>query len=101
LKQRQLETDPAQTPPGPRTQCRSVESPIDRISRVGAPALSDAELLSLLLGNGCGVAAAEQLLTRAGSLKSLLNEDPLHSSTTLGLSPKSASCTTDTERRRK
>jgi DNA repair protein RadC len=90
LKQCQLETHPVKIVASQRTKHGSIESPIDRISRLGAPALTDAELLSLLFGNGDGVAVAEKLLTSAGCLKSLLRDDALHLSATPGMTPKRA-----------
>jgi DNA repair protein RadC len=52
--------------------------------------LSDAELLSLLLGSGPRVTEAERVLTSAGGLKSLLKEDVLHLSRIPGMSAKRA-----------
>ncbi len=88
MKQRQHETSPVQITSNQRTH-RALDSPIDRISRLGVQALTDAELLSLLLGSRDKAAAAERLLANAGGLKSLLKEDALHLSAT-GLSPKRA-----------
>ncbi len=90
MKQCQLESRPVKITASPRTQGGSVESPIDRISRLGVPALTDAELLSLFLGNGDGVGAAEKLLASAGGLKSFLKDDAFHISATSGISPKRA-----------
>src|SRR5229473_8403943 len=89
LKQRQLETSPVTFTPGQRTN-GSIESPVDRISRLGAPALTDAELLSLLFRNRDSTAVAEKLLMSAGCLKSLLRDDALHLSATPGMTPKRA-----------
>ncbi len=89
MKQCQLETRPVKIAASQRSQRRSIDSPIDRISRLGARALTDAELLSLLFSNGDGVAVAEKLLTGAGCLKSLLMDDTLALSAP-GMTPRRA-----------
>jgi len=67
-----------------------MESPTERISRLGASALTDAELVSLLLGRRDNVAVAEKLMAAAGGLKSLLKDDAPHLSSTPGMSQKRA-----------
>ena len=51
------------------------ERPRERLLELGAPALSDAELMAVVLGSGTGGASAldiaRELLTRFGSLRRL------------------------------
>jgi DNA repair protein RadC len=50
----------------------------ERLFKLGAPALTDLELLSVLLGAGPRVSGlAEELLSHSGGLKALLLKDPL------------------------
>ena len=55
------------------------ERPRERLLELGAPALSDAELMAVVLGSGTGGASAldiaRELLTRFGSLRRLLTAD--------------------------
>ena len=55
------------------------ERPRERLLELGAPALSDAELMAVVLGSGTAGASAldiaRELLTRFGSLRRLLTAD--------------------------
>jgi len=81
---------PAAYRPQPIRQWAAHERPRERLFSHGAAALSDAELLAVLLGNGSigcdAVATGRALLTRAGSLGRLL-ADPDHVSPVSGVGP--------------
>ncbi|WP_257454230.1 RadC family protein [Archangium lipolyticum] len=61
------------------------ESPRERLFRLGAAALTDPELLSVLLGSGSRTRAlAEALLATSGGLKALVQRDPRELCTRMG-----------------
>ena len=66
------------------------ERPREKLLTQGSAALSDAELLAVLLGSGVrgkdAIALARELLGKAGSLNTLLGQ-PDHSVRTVGLGP--------------
>lgn len=62
----------------------------DRTLQLGASALTDAEILTLILGEK-STALAEKLLAASGSLKDLLVKEPLDLTGRLGLDPTRAS----------
>jgi len=56
----------------------SLDEVRERLFRLGSAALTDLELLSVLLGSGARVSGlAEELLSHSGGLKALLLKDPL------------------------
>jgi len=56
----------------------SLDEVRERLFRLGSSALTDLELLSVLLGSGARVSGlAEELLSHSGGLKALLLKDPL------------------------
>ena len=69
----------------------SVERPREKLLERGAHALSDAELLALLLGSGTrgqsAVELARTLIAQFGSLRNLLNADPPRCLTQTGIGP--------------
>jgi len=69
----------------------SVERPREKLLERGAHALSDAELLALLLGTGTrgqsAVELARTLIAQFGSLRNLLNADPPRCLTQTGIGP--------------
>lgn len=73
---------------------RAVDEARDRLLRLGASALTDAELLELLLGACPRVAEAgtlaQELLSVAGGLKALLQSDPQDLCARPGLGPSRA-----------
>jgi DNA repair protein RadC len=82
--------------PGARTPERAREGPRERLQRVGVRALSDAELISLVLRTGGGGGGAEVvaqgLLSRLGGLAAVVSEDASVLQRTPGIGPaKSAS----------
>ncbi|MGF6711206.1 DNA repair protein RadC [Luteibacter sp. W1I16] len=81
---------PAAHRPQPIRQWASHDRPRERLLSHGAAALSDAELLAVLLGNGSAgcdaVATGRALLSSAGSLGKLL-ADPGHVSPVAGVGP--------------
>jgi len=70
------------------------EGPRERLRRLGASALTDSELVAVLLGTGLRgapvMALAEALLDSAGGLKSLVMQDPHELSAMPGLGPAKA-----------
>jgi DNA repair protein RadC len=83
--------DPSATfGPRPIPQWPEGERPRERLLRHGAAALSDAELIAVLLGNGTAghdaVATGRTLLSKAGSLGRLL-ADPDHMPAVRGVGP--------------
>jgi DNA repair protein RadC len=68
-----------------------VERPREKLLERGAHALSDAELLALLLGSGTrgqsAVELARTLIAQFGSLRNLLNADPPRCLTQTGIGP--------------
>jgi len=83
-------------PGPPRTVIASHEGPRERLHRLGARALSDAELLALLLRNGSAGRGADELaqsvLRSCGGLAPLAREEPQALTRLSGLGPaKSAS----------
>src|ERR687885_536445 len=61
---------------GPLRDADSADSPVRRLFRLGAAALSDVELLDVLL-EGRGLRTeAEEILGAAGTLRALCTEDP-------------------------
>lgn len=67
------------------------ERPREKLLELGAHALSDAELLALLLGSGSrgrsAVELARGLISEFGSLRNLLNADPPRTLGTAGMGP--------------
>lgn len=71
-----------------RAQLHGLEEMRERLFKLGASALTDPELLSVLLGTGARAhGLAEELLCRSGGLKALLLKDPLELSMHPGLGP--------------
>ncbi|MFL5344139.1 MAG: DNA repair protein RadC [Hyalangium sp.] len=69
-----------------RVQPHGVEEVRGRLFKLGASALTEPELLSVLLGLGVrSPGLAEELLSRSGGLKALLLKDPLELSAQPGL----------------
>ncbi len=82
---------------GPRGGGRRLsvdEGPRERLSRLGASALTDAELIALLLGTGSRGrpvwTVAEALLERGGGLKTLVTQDVEELAAMPGLGPAKA-----------
>ncbi|MFP3939031.1 MAG: RadC family protein, partial [Thermoanaerobaculia bacterium] len=71
---------PASAPPGPIRATPPEERPRQRLLRSGPEALSDPELLALVLGNGCRevcpLALAREVLAEAGGLSGLVRLPP-------------------------
>jgi DNA repair protein RadC len=71
------------------------ENPRERLLRLGAAALTDSELLSLLLGGGARanpvLAVAENLIVTGGGLKALFQKEPQELARHPGLGPARAS----------
>jgi DNA repair protein RadC len=71
-----------------RAQFQGLEEMRERLFKLGTAALTDPELLSVLLGTaGRSHGLAEELLSRSGGLKALLLRDPLELSAQPGLGP--------------
>ncbi|MBN1207468.1 MAG: DNA repair protein RadC [Myxococcaceae bacterium] len=71
-----------------RARLHGMEEVRERLFKLGAGALTDLELLSVLLGMGPRThGVAEELLSRSGGLKALLLKDPLELSLQHGLGP--------------
>src|SRR3954449_9961112 len=69
-----------------RAQPHGMEEVSERLFKLGASALTDPELLSVLLGLGArSPGLAEELLSRSGGLKALLLKEPLELSAQPGL----------------
>lgn len=72
-----------------------VEGPRERLLRLGASALTDSELLAVLLGTGIKgtgvIELAESLLAVGGGLKALVQQDPQELCSLPGLGPARAS----------
>jgi len=69
----------------------SLDEVRERLFRLGSSALTDLELLSVLLGSGARVSGlAEELLSHSGGLKALLLKDPLELSAQPRLGPARA-----------
>jgi len=72
----QVEGMEGEGPVGARTP--SLDEVRERLFKLGSSALTDLELLSVLLGSGARVSGlAEELLSHSGGLKALLLKDPL------------------------
>jgi DNA repair protein RadC len=71
-----------------RARLSGMEEVRERLFRLGAPALTDPELLSVLLGMGPrSNALAEEVVSRSGGLKAFLLKTPLELSAHPGLGP--------------
>lgn len=73
---------------------RPSSRPRERLGRLGAEALADAELLALLLGHGTrhadALVTATAVMARLGSLSALLGADPAELSQLPGIGPATA-----------
>ena len=71
-----------------REKLPEADSPRERLFRLGAAALTDPELLSVLLGSGARMRAlAEALLATRGGLKQLVQQDPRELCALRGMGP--------------
>jgi len=76
------------------TRMRPGNRPRERLCRLGAPALGDAELLAVVLGHGTrgadALATAATLVNHLGSLPALVGADPAELSLLPGIGPATA-----------
>src|SRR4051794_7569274 len=71
-----------------REKLPEAESPRERLFRLGAAALTDPELLSVVLGAGSRMQAlAQALLAARGGLKELVQQDPRELCARPGMGP--------------